>query len=132
MKNQLDMCIHPMKPEDHPENLMNISNSTIAVPQVNVDKAVHIGKNQLVEFEKLLPTGYWKPIERKVKTMAVAKKGIAVGSKVIDDTQLIFSHVIGLQASSREVNFKDVLSYERAPIPTALFDNSGNKHKLVG
>ena len=95
-------------------------------------KAVHIGKNQLVEFEKLLPTGYWKPIERKVKTMAVAKKGIAVGSKVIYDTQLIFSCVIGLQASSREVNFKDVLSYELAPIPTALFDDSGNKHKLVG
>ena len=37
LKNQLDMCIHPMKPEDHPENLMNISNGTIAVPQVNVD-----------------------------------------------------------------------------------------------
>ena len=36
LKNQLDMCIHPMKPEDHPENLMNISNGTIAVPQVNV------------------------------------------------------------------------------------------------
>ena len=68
------MCIHPMKPEDRPENLMNISNGTIAVPQVNVDKAVYIGKNQLVEFEKLLPTGYWKPIERKVKTMAVAKR----------------------------------------------------------
>ena len=71
---------------------MNISNGTIAVPQVDVHKAVYIGKNQLVEFEKLLPTGYWKSIEQKVKTMAVAKKGIAVGSKVINDTQLI-SHV---------------------------------------
>lgn len=32
---------------------------------------------------------------------------------------------MGLQASSREVDFKDVLSYELAPIPTALFDDSG-------
>ena len=45
--------------------------------------------------------------------------------KVLYDIQLIFSRVIGIQASSREVNFKDVLSYELAPIPTALFDDSG-------
>ena len=57
--------------------------------------------------------------------MAVTKKGIAIGPKVVYDTQLIFSRVMGLQASSREVNFKDVLSYELAPIPTALFDDSG-------
>ena len=54
--------------------------------------------------------------------MAVTKKGIAIGPKVVYDTQLIFSRVMGLQASSREVNFKDVLSYELAPIPTALFN----------
>lgn len=60
--------------------------------------------------------------------MAITKKGIAIESKVLYDTQLIFSHVIGLQASSREVDFKDVLSYELTPIPTALFDDSGNKH----
>ena len=37
--------------------------------------------------------------------------------------------MIGLQASSREVDFKDVLSYELAPIPTALFDDSGKECK---
>ena len=57
--------------------------------------------------------------------MATARRGIAIGPKVLYDTQLIFSRVIGLQASSREVDFKDVLSYELAPIPTALFDDSG-------
>ena len=61
----------------------------------------------------------------KIKTMAVMKKGISIGSKVLYDTELIFSRVIGLQANSREVNFKDVLSYELAPIPIALFDDSG-------
>ena len=54
--------------------------------------------------------------------MAATKKGIAVGPKVLYDTQLIFSRVMGLQTSSREVDFKDVLSYELAP---ALFDDSG-------
>ena len=57
--------------------------------------------------------------------MAVMRKGIPIGAKVLYDTELVFSRVIGLQASSREVNFMDVLSYELAPIPTALFDDSG-------
>ena len=128
LKNQLELCIHPMKPELHPENLVNVANGTLAVSQVNVDKAVTIGHNQLIELEKYLPNGFWKPIERKIKTMAATKKGITIGSKVLYDTQLIFSRVIGLQASSREVDFKDVLSYELAPIPTALFDESGIEH----
>ena len=57
--------------------------------------------------------------------MATTRNGIAIGSKVVYDTELIFSRVIGLQASSRKVDFKDVLSYELAPIPTALFDGAG-------
>ena len=108
-------------PEIHPPKLVNVTNGALAVPEVNVSQAISIGHNQLIEFEKSsLPTGYWKTIQRKVKTMAIAKKGISIESKVIYDTQLIFSRVIGIQASSREVDFKDVLSYELAPIPTAL------------
>ncbi len=99
----------------HPEQLVNVVNGTIGISKINVDQAVSIGQSQLLEFEKQLPFGFWKPIEKKVKTMAATKK----------DTQLIFSRVMGLQASAREVDFKDVLSYELAPIPTALFDDSG-------
>ena len=75
----------------------------------HVDQAVRIGHSQMLDLEKALPTGFWTCIERKIKTMAVMKKGISIGSKVLYDTELIFSRVIGLQASSREVNFKDVL-----------------------
>ena len=127
LKNKLDLCIHPLKPEIHPPKLVNVANGTLAVPDVNVCQAISIGHSQLVEFEKSLPTGFWKAIERRIKTMAITRKGISIGSKVLYDTQLIFSRVIGLQASSREVDFKDVLSYELAPIPTALFDDTGKK-----
>ena len=74
----------------------------------------------MLEFEKELPTGFWKSIERKIKTMSTATKGISIGPKVLYDTQLIFSRIIGLQASSREVDFKDVLSYELVPIPSVV------------
>ena len=78
LKNQLQLCIHPMKPEVHPENLVNVANGTLAGAQVNVDNAITIGHNQLVEFEKSLPAGFWKPIQRKIKSMEVTKKGIAI------------------------------------------------------
>ena len=63
-----------MKLEVHPENLVNMAKDAIAVAQVNVDKAVTIGHNQLIEFEKSLLTGFWKPIERKIKIMEVGKR----------------------------------------------------------
>ena len=125
LKSKLEVCIQPLNPEVHPEQLVNVANGTIGASEINVDQAVRIGHSQMLDFEKALPTGFWTCTERKIKTMAVMKKRISIGSKVLYDTELIFSRVIGLQASSREVNFKDVLSYELAPIPTALFDDSG-------
>ncbi len=81
LKRKLEMCIHPLKPELHPEQLVNVANGTIGISKINVDQAVSIGQSQLLEFEKQLPFGFWKPIEKKVKTMAATKKGIAVGTK---------------------------------------------------
>jgi len=42
---------------------------------------------------------------------------------------MIFSRVIGLQVSCREVDFKDVLSCELAP--TALFDDSSKEFEAI-
>ena len=92
LKSKLDLCIHPLKPNVHPTKLVNVANGTLAVTEINVCQAISIGQNQLVEFEKSLPNGFWRPIERRIKTMAAAKKGIPIESKVVYDTQLIFSH----------------------------------------
>lgn len=100
-------------------------NGKLAPPSVNVERAVEIGTLQMNGFQKSLPKGYYESIEKKVHTMAETKKGISVGPKIVYDTELIYSRVIGLQASTRDVDIKDVLSYELSPIPTALFDESG-------
>ena len=63
--------------------------------------------------------------------MSVMRKGIKVRNKLMYDKELIFSRVIGLQASSRNVDFKNVLSYELAPIPTALFDDSDKPYHAI-
>ena len=56
LKRKLEMCIHPLEPETHPEKLVNVENGTVGASQINVDKAVSIGHCQLLEFEKELPT----------------------------------------------------------------------------
>ena len=63
-----------LMPEIHPPKLVNVTNGVLAAPEVNVSQAISIGHNQLIEFEMSLPTGFWKTIQRKVKTMAIAKK----------------------------------------------------------
>ena len=53
---------------------------------------------------------------------------VSVQSKCMTiDNNVIYSRIIGLQASGREVDIDDVLKYELAPIPMAMFDSSGDE-----
>ena len=62
---------------------MNVVKGSLAPASVNVEKALAIGKTQLYKFQESPPGGYNVSIERKVKTMVVIKKGIAVSPKVL-------------------------------------------------
>ncbi len=35
LKRKLEMCIHPLKPELHPEQLVNVANGTIGISKIN-------------------------------------------------------------------------------------------------
>ena len=47
------------------------------------------------------------------------KKSIKVGAVKVYDTNLIYSRVIGLQASDKPVDIADLLAHELAPVPLA-------------
>ena len=53
------------------------------------------------------------------------KKSIKVGAVKVYDTNLIYSRVIGLQASDRPVDIADLLAHELARVPSPLFTDSG-------
>ena len=53
------------------------------------------------------------------------KKSIKVGAVKLYDTNLIYSRVIGLQASDRPVDIADLLAHELARVPSPLFTDSG-------
>ena len=60
-------------------------------------------------------------------TQSEGKNHVNVGKTKVFGTSLIFSWVIGLQASTRDgVNIKTLLLYELASVPTFMFSDSGD------
>ncbi|KAJ8409789.1 hypothetical protein AAFF_G00218480 [Aldrovandia affinis] len=126
LRQKLDTCLHPLDPNEHPgESIVNITSGKIAPPTVNVDSAVKIGEAMLEDFEKTWPEGFYNTISNKVKTMATTTKSIQVGDSKMYDLNVIYSRVIALFSSDRDVDVKDVLAYELAPVPTAMFTEDG-------
>ena len=75
-------------------------------------------------YESTWPSGFHDTLPKKVRTVAITKKHIMALAKVYD-TNLIYSGIIGLQASGRNMNLIEVLKYELALIPTSMFTNKG-------
>jgi len=82
---------------------------------------VAIGTAQMQEFENAWPEGFYNVISQRVITMAATKKNIPCTEGKIFDTSLIYSRVIGLQASSRDIDLiNDVFAHESPPAPTSI------------
>ena len=58
--------------------------------------------------------------------LQISKQHVKVGAVKIFDTNLIYSRVIGLHASGRDIAIKDVFGHELAPVPTSMFDDTGD------
>ena len=61
------------------------------------------------EFERKLPDSFYDSIAMKVETMVVTKKSVKVAGKKVYNTELIYSRVIGIQASSRDIDISEVI-----------------------
>ena len=92
---------------------------------VSVDNYVATGKEQMKQFETGWPKTFYEPLSNKVVTMSVTKKRIKLGSADCCGTNLIYSIVMGLM-SSRDVDLTDVFSHQLAPVPTSMFEDSGD------
>ena len=96
----------------------------IANDTVNVHDAVANGTKKMQEFENGWPTQFNETISKWITTISDCKKHIKIGTKIFDTT-VIYSRVIRIQASSRDINIENVLTHELAPVPTSMFDASG-------
>jgi hypothetical protein len=76
-------------------------------------------------FNQKLPHGLYDTIHKNVITIIDSKEHVKVGDTKVYDLNIIYSKVIGLQASGRDADIQDVLSYELAAFPTSMFDSTG-------
>jgi len=125
IRAKLETCIDPLDTDDHPSGIVNIISGRIGPDKVNVDEAVAVGRNQMLEYESTWPEGFHSTLSKKVMTMNVNKKQVQLGDASIFDTEVIFSRVMGLMAS-RAVDVKDIFRYELSPIPTSMFEDNGD------
>ena len=79
----------------------------------------------MCEFGEKLPDDFHETFNKTVLTMVATKKHVNVGGNKVYDMNVIYSRIIGQQASGRDIDIKAVLSYELAPVPTSMFDPTG-------
>ena len=126
IRQNLDTCIKPLDSAAHPSGIVNVVSGQIGSTEVNVDNAVTIGTEQMKVVESRLPQGLYETITKKVVSMDHARKHVTIGAVKVFDTNLIYSRVIGLQAIRRDIDINDVLGHELAPVPTSMFDDTGD------
>jgi len=101
---------------------INIVIEKLGTSAVNVSDAVAIGETMWNNFETRWSDGFYGTIPKKVTTMAVTNKSVPVGETKVHDIIAIYSSVIGLLASGREIDLKDLFSRELALVPVAMFN----------
>ena len=139
LRDTLDVCIDLLEYASHPDGaLINIVTRQIAHPDANADNAASLGHRAMEKGG--WPDSFYCPPGKLVVTMDVKKNHVLVGKECGYDKELIYACVIGLLASSREINFNDVLAFEFAAYPPSMFNADGKmnvatskstlKHKL--
>jgi len=76
-------------------------------------------------FEKTWPEGFSNTIPKKVETVATSCKSVQIGDSKVFDLNAIYTRVIAFLSSDRDLDIKDVLSYELAAVPMAIFTENG-------
>ena len=129
LRKKLEVITDPLDPENHtvPGEIVNIVVGKLGTSSVKVSDAVAIGETMWNNFEKSWSDGFYGTISKKVTTMAVTNKPVPVGDTKVHDINAIYSSVIGLPASGREIDLKDLFSHELAPVPVAMFNENGMK-----
>ena len=105
LRTALESHIDPMNPVTHVEgSLLNMPSGQLTQPNVNVDKALDIGTRQLTQFEASWPEGFYNSLSKQVVTFSTKKKRLTIGVSAVVDQEAIYSRVIGLLVSQRDLN----------------------------
>lgn len=74
MRNFLSTCIHPFDNENHPAKIVNIRTGKLSNEDVNVDKCVEIGSEQVKNFHQTLPESFTTRLVSRLKLCIYFRK----------------------------------------------------------
>ena len=126
LQNFLETCLHPLNCSNHPERtLCNIHTGHLSGLKINVKKSVEIGTKQMVSFQRSLRDGFRSTIKKEtITTTETGKSGRKNKTVEVYNTEIIFSRVMYL-LSAGHIQMEDLFKYELAPVPKALFKDTG-------
>ena len=130
IREKIQTCIDPFDSETQSKDIINIVTGQVADKRVNIDKSVAIGNEMMSKFYESWPEGFNKTISKPVITMAVSKKHLKVDKVTLYDPTVIYSRILRLQ-NARDINIKDALKFELAPIPPSIFDEKTGEMRLI-
>ena len=111
----LQGCIDSMDPDSHVDGaLLNIVTGAVAPQNVNVDRAMTFGQEQMEALESSWFEGFYNTIRQQVVTFPGNRKAIKFGDVTVIDQEVIDARVIGQVVSQRDVDFGQELSCELA------------------
>ncbi len=131
-------CQDPFDLENVPDHLTNITTGQTVSQKVE-DSMKGIPDKGKVVFDDFVkerlgdePTKrFWEPLQKStVSTFADMKKALPNDKdrKLIIDTEVLFRRLLAV-SRSRDVDLKNVLKYELAAVPPALFHDDGTMRK---
>ena len=102
------------------ESVWNIANGCVTNEKINVQDTVAIECKMANDFLDDFPVGFHKTVYNQVVTMEIMKEGFKIGSQTIYQSEHL---CVRLLVISQKLNLS--LSFDLAPLPTALFDEYG-------
>ena len=82
----LQECIDLMDPDSHADRaLLNIVTGAVAPQDVNIERAVMLGQEQMETFQSLWPEGFYNTIKRQVDTFSGNRKAVKIADVAIVD-----------------------------------------------
>ena len=118
-------CGYPLDSAAHPNGIVNVVSGQIGSTEVNVHNVVTIGTEQMKVFESRLPQGLFETITKRLLLWIM--HGSMWRSELWKYLMPIWctQWLLALQASGRDVDIKDVVGHELAPLPTSMFTDTG-------
>lgn len=74
IRDKLMLYVHPLKPDEHPQGLVNIVTGRMNPETVSVENVRTILFQQRQQFESRWPEGFYRPIVNKVKVMVGSQR----------------------------------------------------------